>query len=195
MNSFGLFFLTNLCSFGIIFYVFDIRDIILLRNVGGLYLIVGYKGFNLDMTNRYGDKFEVGKTYKACGDISPGNNGNGFHMCVRVEDCFRYVDASSSLIALVKCFGDLVLHEDEYYGYYDMYACEYMEIVRIVPREEIIGMMLLADEFRQRRFVRDFDLTLDERKLFSVKDCDIYGPDYCEGCGGKQLKKCRYNVT
>lgn len=147
------------------------------------------------MTNRYGNKFEVGKIYKVDGDISWGNCGNGFHMCMRLEDCFRYFNSDTSLVTFVRGFGNLVLHEDDYYGYYDMYACECMEIIRVVPREEVIGLMLLADEFRQRRFVRDFNLTLDERKLFSVKDCDIYGRDYCEGCEGKQLKKCRYNVT
>lgn len=38
--------------------------------------MIGYKCFNSDLTNRYGSKFEVGKTYHAKGDIKFGNNGN-----------------------------------------------------------------------------------------------------------------------
>ncbi len=67
--------------------------------------MIGYKCFNSDLTNRYGSKFEVGKTYHAKGDIKFGNNGNGFHMCKNMEDTLRYFDA----------FNDNVLNYIKYY--------------------------------------------------------------------------------
>ena len=56
-------------------------------------MVLGYKCFNEDLTNRYGFKFEVGNTYKVDGIIKFGIDGNGFHMCERLEDTLRYFDA------------------------------------------------------------------------------------------------------
>ena len=56
--------------------------------------------FNDDLTNRYGTKFEVGKTYHANGDIKFGNDGNGFHMCKNIEDTLRYFDAFNDNIRI-----------------------------------------------------------------------------------------------
>ena len=104
--------------------------------------VIGYKGFNKDFTNRYGNKFEIGKVYHADGEIKWGNNGNGFHLCTNIEDCFRYVDSDTSVITEVIGFGKMKEYDDEYYGYYDMYVCENLRIVRVISREEIISMML-----------------------------------------------------
>ena len=41
--------------------------------------IIGYKALNSDFTNRYGFKFEIGKTYKIYNEVKFGNDGNGFH--------------------------------------------------------------------------------------------------------------------
>ena len=69
--------------------------------------VIGYKGFNKDFTNRYGDKFEIGKIYHADSEIKWGNKGNGFHLCTNIEDCFRYVDPNNllmtELLGLAKC--------------------------------------------------------------------------------------------
>lgn len=94
-------------------------------------MIKGYKAFNSDKTNRYGIPFEAGKAYKVDGDISFGNQGNGFHMCTSISDVFRYIDANdinNYKIAVVYGYGDSVLYEDDYEGYYDMYACRCMYV-------------------------------------------------------------------
>lgn len=149
--------------------------------------IIGFKGSNEDLTNRYGDKFEIGKIYHADGEIKWGNNGNGFHLCTYVEDCYRYVDPNNSVMMEVVGFGDIKKYDDEYYGYYDMYVCEYLRIIRKISREEIIDMMLHTYKERRDRFIRDFNLTEDELKLF--EGVGIYGQDSSKGSKRKQLKK------
>ena len=149
--------------------------------------VIGYKGFNKDFTNRYGNKFEVGEVYHATGEIKWGNDGNGFHMCSNIEDCFRYVSSDSSIMTEVIGYGDVKKYDDEYYGYYDMYVCEYMRIIRVISREEIINMMLHTYLERRNRFIRDFNLTKEEKKLF--EGVGVYGQDSSERCKRKQLKK------
>lgn len=99
--------------------------------------MIGYKCFNDDLTNRYGTKFEVGKTYHANGDIKFGNDGNGFHMCKNIEDTLRYFDAFNDniRICLVYGFGEFNEYDDEYNGYYDMYSYEYLTILKELSRE------------------------------------------------------------
>ena len=149
--------------------------------------VIGYKGFNKDFTNRYGNKFEIGKVYHADGEIKWGNNGNGFHLCTNVEDCFRYVDPDTSVITEVIGFGKMKEYDDEYYGYYDMYVCENLRIVRVISREEIISMMLYTYADRRNRFIRDYNLTEAELKLF--EGVERYGQNSSERCKRKQLKK------
>ena len=84
-------------------------------------------------------------------------------------------------------FGNMKKYDDEYYGYYDMYVCECMRIIRVISREEIINMMLNTYTERRNRFIRDFNLTLEERKLF--EGVEVYGQNSSEGCKRKQLKK------
>ena len=78
-------------------------------------------------------------------------------------------------------------YDDEYYGYYDMYVCENLRIVRVISREEIISMMLNTYDLRKERFIRDFNLTEEELELFKGVDTD--GQDNSERCKRKQFKK------
>ena len=82
---------------------------------------------------------------------------------------------------------DLPHSERKYYGYYDMYVCECMRIIREISRAEIIDMMLHTYLERRLRFIRDFNLTEDELKLF--EGVGVYGQDSSEGCKRKQFKK------
>ena len=149
--------------------------------------IIGYKALNEDFTNRYGTKYEIGTIYQVSGEIKWGNNGNGFHLCTHIEDCYRYVDSDNSIMTEVIGFGNMKKYDDEYYGYYDMYVCECMRIIRVISREEIINMMLNTYAERKNRFIRDFNLTEDELKLF--EGVEMYGQNSSEGCKRKQLKK------
>ena len=133
--------------------------------------IKGYKAFNKNQTNRYGIPFEEGVTYSVDGEISFGNTGNGFHMCTHLSDVFRYFDAIEDeiLVAKVVGRGDRREYNDEYEGYYDMYACREMYIERFLSREEIISRMLSAIEPDVIKFLKTFRLTGDEKVRFLRK--------------------------
>lgn len=134
-------------------------------------MILGYKCFKKDLTNRYGTQFEVGKTYQISGQIKFGNNGNGFHLCTNLEDTFRYFDTFSEDVCIceVKGLGENIIYNDEYYGYYDMYAVEKIEIIRIISREEIIKLGLNLIDIRAIRFIQGYKLTNEEINLFKEK--------------------------
>ena len=121
------------------------------------------------MTNRYGMKFEVGKIYKVDGSIKFGNNGNGFHMCKNMEDTFRYFDSTNIAVCEVNGFGKKKLYEDAYYGFYDMYAVEKIEILKLLRRKEILEYMLELYPERVMRFIQLFKLYDDEIELFEDK--------------------------
>ena len=131
--------------------------------------MIGYKSFNADMTNRYGKKFEVGKIYTMDGTIKFGNNGNGFHMCKNMEDTFRYFDSTNIAVCKVNGFGKMQKYDDEYYGFYDMYAVENIEILKLLKRKEILEYMLDLYPERVMRFIQLFKLYDDEIVLFEDK--------------------------
>lgn len=126
----------------------------------------GYKAFNSDMTNRYGLPFEVGCTYRVPGKIHFGNDGNGFHMCKNICDVFRYFDSESVAVAEVTGRGEYVEFSDEYNGYYDMYAVEEITIDKILSREEILTMMLGANDLFNKKFLMTFALNEEEKQEY-----------------------------
>lgn len=134
----------------------------------------GYKCFNKDMTNRYGQTFEVGKTYFIDGKIKFGNNGHGFHMCERMEDTLRYFDAMQEEVNI--CFvlgsGEIVSYVDEYYGYYDMFAVSSLKIIKQLTREETILKGLLLNEVNVKRFISGYKLRPTEINIFKTKFCN-----------------------
>ena len=132
--------------------------------------VKGYKAFNKDSTNRYGQPFTEGETYRVDGDIKFGNNGNGFHMCKSLCDVFRYVRATEEdvLVAEVTGRGKMVYSEDNYYGYYDMYSCEELTVDRFLSREEIIDRMLNSSCVELKKFLITSRLS-DEEVLRFVK--------------------------
>lgn len=135
--------------------------------------IIGYKAFNKDLTNRYGKKFEVGEEYQTTGKISFGNDGNGFHFCKNIEDTLRYFDGVDNevVIAEIIASGEMVINEDEYNGYYDMYSAEKIKIHRIIERKELVKMFILriTSEPRVCRFIQLFKLTEEEIKMFKLR--------------------------
>ncbi len=132
--------------------------------------IYGYKCFNKDMTTRYGQKLEAGKIYKTENEVKFGNDGHGYHFCKNMEDTFRYFDSNEGIsICYVKGFGKIDEYEDDYYGYYDMYAAENIEIIKELNREEIISYGLNLPSYRAKRFVQTFKLNNDEIELFKEK--------------------------
>ena len=133
--------------------------------------IGGYKAFNYDMTNRYGQVFEEGKIYSM--DVSPkfGVHGNGFHFCKRMEDTLRYVPGMEEEIRIAKVtgLGEMVQREDTYYEYFDMYCTNKIRIDRILSRQEILKMALKMAPSEAIRFIRGFRLTEEEILLFQLQ--------------------------
>ena len=135
-------------------------------------IVYGYKCFNKGLTNRYGEKYEIGMVYHCDGEIKFGNEGHGFHMALNLEDTLKYFDQNID-IAYVKCYGkyDEIpdTKENEENDNYDMFAFEYMVIEKVLTREEIIAHMLDAWESSVIKFIMYFKLTPDEKKLFREK--------------------------
>ncbi len=133
--------------------------------------VKGYKAFNKDSTNRYGQPFTEGSTHKVTGEVKFGNDGNGFHMCTALSDVFRYVNAMEDdvLVAEVTGRGNYVKRDDTYYGYYDMYSFEEITIDKFLSREEIITKMLESPSHEVEKFFSTCRLSEQEKVLFARK--------------------------
>jgi len=131
--------------------------------------IKGYKTFDKGLVNRYGKVFIEGKCYEE--DVEPkfGNDGRGMHFCKRLEDTLRYfaADEDEVDIAEVTAYGDLAEGEDEYGGFYDMYATNKLRIDHVLTREEILRMFLsMEPNERVKRFIHYFKLDDIELSIF-----------------------------
>lgn len=136
--------------------------------------IKGYKAFNSNMTNNYGVSFEEGCKYSVSGPAVYGNDGNGFHFCERLEDTLRYFDAMNGDIKIAEVIGsgDIEEYCDEYYGYYNMYSATNLEVVRILPRNEIVDMFAVTPGYRTVRFIQGFKLLEQEVLWYKYKRID-----------------------
>lgn len=133
-------------------------------------MVSGYKAFNHDMTNMYGKQFVLGKTYSVHGEIKFGNYGNGFHMCKNLCDVFRYFPFPEVRVASVTGNGVIKTHNDEYYGYYDMYSVEHITINSILSRRDIIDLMIKnSNEHDNMKFIMSFCFTKEEILFYSQK--------------------------
>lgn len=134
--------------------------------------MLAYKCFNKGLINRYGKKFEVGKKYIAEGIIKYGNNGNGFHSALRLEDTLIYFDSFNNEIdiCLVEITGQIIEGTREIDdGYYDLYSSSEMTILKVLTREEIINYALNLNIEETRKFVLGYKLTTEEIELFENK--------------------------
>lgn len=134
--------------------------------------IKGYKAFNKDMTNMYGKKFELGKTYSVNGEIKYGTTGNGYHFAKRLEDTLRYVNALTEKVQIAEITATGTIKEsfDEYNGYYEVYSAENIRIDRVLTRKEIIEEFLnMNSDIRLERFLKSFKLSNSEIELFKEK--------------------------
>lgn len=122
------------------------------------------------MTNNYGFQFKVGASYSVDGAIKTGLSGNGYHMCEKIEDTFRYYGAMNPNITVCEVIGSgkIATAWDDYYGY-ETFAVERIEIVRELSRTEIIEIALNMNDIRVIRFVQVFRLNFDEIKMFEEK--------------------------
>lgn len=131
----------------------------------------GYKSFDKNGLNQSNEKLIAGKKYHCDGIIK--YNHNGYHFSTRFEDTIAFSDKNSNLhdVIIAEVIGSGDIDEvpygySNYYGYYDMYACSDIEIIRFIPREELIFDALNLPEYRMERFISGIKLTDEEIKLF-----------------------------
>lgn len=127
--------------------------------------MIGVKALNHDLTNQYGFIYEIGKKYTLNGSLKWRENG--FHFCLRPEDTLRYVDGFNEDVCfvLVEGEGKLTTYEDEYYGFYDMYASSEIKIISIISREDVFNMIINSkNEFRAKRYASLIKLTSYEKE-------------------------------
>ena len=125
--------------------------------------IRGYKAYD-NMDDRFNNSYEVGKEYYTDGPVK--FKERGFHFCKNLEDVFRYYDGfdENTVICEVEGFGEIDTYDDEYYGYYDMYAASGLKIIKILSREEIIDIVINRNIDSIKRFISGFKLTESEEQ-------------------------------
>ena len=127
---------------------------------------IGFKAFKKGLIDKFDNKYELNKVYNVDKKIIFGNSG--FHICTNLEDTLRYYDSFKEdiIICIVLGFGNFQEHNDEYYGYYDMYSFEHMIIIQKLNRNEIIDFMLKQNEDRIIRFISLYKMYESEFNLF-----------------------------
>ena len=131
-------------------------------------MIKGYKSLDNNLKNMYGFQYEIGKKYILNGKLKWKENG--FHFCTYMEDTLRYIEDFNTDFKIVEVIGsgNIVKYDDEYYGYYDMYASSVLEIIREIKREEFINEVINSNVFRVERLISSIKLT--EEELFLIKE-------------------------
>lgn len=139
--------------------------------------IRGFKSFDIDHTNNYGIEFFEGEKYHVEGQIIYGVHGNGIHFAKNLEDTIRFSGEDTGLknVAIAEVIGDGIIVEgfDHYNGYYDLYSCSDLEVIKFLTREEIIAHALTLNEFAMERFVSLFRLTSEEIEMFKGKSIRV----------------------
>ncbi len=88
-----------------------------------------------------------------------------------LEDTFRYFPAMEEEVSvcMVRGFGNIVCHDDDYYGYYDMYSASNIEILKKLSREEIFEYILKSSKEQVIRFVKTYKLNDYEIEILRKK--------------------------
>jgi hypothetical protein len=100
--------------------------------IGGIWMVKGYKVFNLDWTCQ-GFRYEVGKTYEITGELRICSNG--FHFCKKASDCFNYYSFNpNNKVAEVIAHGNIIEG--------GIKCCtNKIEIVREIPWQELLTIV------------------------------------------------------
>ena len=129
----------------------------------------GFKLLDEGYINEYGHVYEFNKKYHLNGELRW--NYNGFHFCTHIEDTLRYRNRETNtfVIVEVEASGEIVdgsSVENDYYGYESGYASSEIEIIREVPREEMINMVINTNNInRVNRLIVSIPLTEEEINL------------------------------
>lgn len=139
-------------------------------------MIKGFKCFYSGLTNAFGQKLQLNKKYIYDGKVK--FRTSGYHLCTNLEDTLRYFDGVNQNIDICEVIGypEYIKFEDEYYGYYDMYACQGILLTKTLTRDEIIEKADKMHSLAFKRFSAGYKLNEDELAYFKNKyknNCDI----------------------
>ena len=132
-------------------------------------MIKGFKCFYSGLTNAFGQKLQLDKKYVYDGKVE--FKSSGYHLCTNLEDTLRYFDGVNKSIDICEVIGfpEYIKLEDEYYGYYDMYACQCILLTKILTRNEIIKKADRMHALAFKRFAAGYKLTEEELAYFKNK--------------------------
>ena len=128
--------------------------------------MIGYKAFNSDGTNRYGEKFEIDKKYHVDGDIVArfGLEGNGYYYCTTLADVFRFFPPDDVKVGLIEATGQIDRSHDEYNDY-EIFACSDMKLLRYMSRQEVLNMILLEGRYSIEKAIKTYEFTPEEKDI------------------------------
>lgn len=129
-------------------------------------MIKGFKCFNKGLITNYNNKLELSTVYFSSTNVKFGESG--FHLCTNLEDTFRYFDTFQKDVDVAEVigYGNICKYDDEYNGFYDMYSVEFMKIVKILSKEEILQYAIVLPEYRLERFISLYKLNDNDIALF-----------------------------
>ena len=140
--------------------------------------IIGYKSLSNDFTNMYGTKYEFNKKYILNGKLEWRKNV--FHFCHYPEDTLRYIEGFNKPFKIVKvqASGEIVLYDDDYFGYHDMYASSEMTLLSELSREELLKLIIESrNQLRAVRLIKSIKLDENEineiLKIYPYLDNDV----------------------
>lgn len=139
-------------------------------------MIKGFKCFNKGLINSFGDQLVLNKKYIYDGKVS--FRSSGYHICTNLEDTLRYFDGMNGEIDICEVNGypEYIKFDDDYYGYYDMYACSGILLKKLLTRDEIIKRADSMHSLAFKRFSAGYKLTVEELEYFKNKyknDIDV----------------------
>lgn len=136
--------------------------------------VTGYKGMDKDMKCRNDFQYEIGRTYDMPEDAVVETCVSGFHMCLKLEDVFKYKNINHNnrffeVRALV-CESDLMKYgKNIWYGPDDKLAAKSIEILRELTVDEILAHIPEAaewtDEIKAIALEKGVDMAKAEGKI------------------------------
>ena len=114
----------------------------------------GYKVLDKGLINQYGFKYEIGKVYNLDGELD--YKSNGFCFCEHPETTLLFAgDKSNFDLTEVEALGNIVSGDDyfenRFYEITGLYATDRMRIKRLVPREELVSMVIESNNFERMK--------------------------------------------
>lgn len=139
-------------------------------------MIKGFKCFYSGLINAFGQQLQLDRKYIYDGKVK--FKSSGYHLCTNLEDTLRYFDGVNKGINICEVVGfpEYIKFDDEYYGYYDMYACQGILLTKVLTRDEIIAKADKMHSLAFKRFAAGYKLTDNELDYFKNKyrkDLDV----------------------